>query len=98
MLGERECPLAARRLLNYEFAVTTAVKKATVMIRINIVTALKASVVISLLTASYGRRWSKWPAARFTGVEVVFCDRPLRLFFSILSPGLGLGRIPYSVY
>jgi hypothetical protein len=47
--GGRECPLAARRLLNYELAVTTAVKKATVMIRINIVTALIACVVISLL-------------------------------------------------
>ena len=37
----------ALRLLNYALAVTTAVKNATVMIRINIVTALIACVVIS---------------------------------------------------
>ena len=52
--GEGECPLATRRLLDYELAVTTAVKKATVMIRINIVMALKASVVISLLLPPVG--------------------------------------------
>jgi hypothetical protein len=38
---------AQRQLLDYPLAVTTAVKNATVMISINIVTALIACVVIS---------------------------------------------------
>jgi len=50
--GDNECAWGKcrprpRRLLDYALAVTTAVKNATVMISINIVTALIACVVIS---------------------------------------------------
>jgi hypothetical protein len=59
--------------------------KATVMIKINIVTALIAFVVICSPFASPGQR-SKWPTARFTGVEVAkVADRSA--VFSILNPG-----------
>jgi hypothetical protein len=81
------------RSFNYALAETTAVTKATVIIKINIVTALIAFVVICSPFASYGRRRSKWPTARFTGVEVAFMADRFAVF-SILNPGLG--RIPES--
>jgi hypothetical protein len=81
-----KCLPRPRRLLNYALAVTTAVKNATVIININIVTALIACVVISPpYCLSSFLRSKLADRSRLTGVEVVSKSaRPLRRFLILI--------------
>jgi hypothetical protein len=95
--SESECLPRPSRPLDYELAVTTAVKNATVIIRINIVAALIACVVIlSPFASPFARHGRSWPTARFTGVEEVSACATDR--FAVFGLDPGLGRIPESLY
>jgi hypothetical protein len=81
------------RSFNYALAETTAVTKATVMIKINIVTALIAFVVIFLLLPLTEATVKVADRSVHRG-RSGRGDRPLCRFFSILKPGFGFGANP----